>query len=132
MTEPNPTFFIMPAEHFGEAAHDAEGFLTIGEGEHVVRVPLSKGSFPGWWDTGTVGVYVRRMSDDLSVCEIHIARHDGLDQEQLDEENRQAEIYPLGAKEYWRQKMVGKDACGPDGHLMTDDDFEAEWFEDDA
>ena len=123
----NEPVYIMPAEFFGEAAHDAGGFLTIGEGEHVVRIPLSKGSMPGWWNTGTVSVYVRRYSEDLSVCEIHIARHDGLAQEELDEENRQAEVYPLGPKEYWRSKMVGKYTYGSDQHLMTDEEFEEDW-----
>lgn len=125
------TVHIMPAEFVGEAAHDADGYLTIGEGEHTVRIHLTKGERPGWWNTGTVSVYVRRMSNDLSVCEIHITAHDGLAQEELEEENRQAEIYPLGPKEYWRQKSVGKYTYGVDQHLMTDEEFEEDWDDDD-
>jgi hypothetical protein len=53
----------------------------------------------------------------------------GLAQEELDEENREAERYPLGPKAYWRSKMVGKYTYGLDQHLMTDEEFEQEWAE---
>lgn len=82
--------YILPAEFVGKAAHDDDGVLRFGEGDHVVELHLTKGSFPGWWADGTVGVYVRRFSRDLSIAEIHIACHDGLGQEELDEENRHA------------------------------------------
>ena len=42
-------------------------------------------------------------------------------------ENDEAARYPLGAKENWRDRMVGKYTTGSDGHLMTDAEFEAEW-----
>lgn len=109
--------FILPAEYVG-TAEPKDGFLDIG-GVQIA------------WDRGNVGVYVRRRSSDLSVIEIAIASHDGLAQEELDVENAEAERYPLGKKEYWRSKMVGKYLTGPDQHPMTDDEFEAEWDEDD-
>jgi hypothetical protein len=113
---PNDPVYILPAEHVGEAHHDEDGWLSIGtpdaDGNGVVRIHLAKGDEPGWWNTNTVSVYVRRYSDDLSVCEIHIARHDGLAQEELDEQNRQAEVYPLGPKEYWRSKGLDVDDEG--------------------
>jgi len=124
--------WVLPAEYVGEAGHDTEGNLTIGTGDKTVTVNLSTVGYPGWWKTQTVGVYVRRYSDDLSICEIHMTRHDGLAQEALDEQNRQADEYPLGPKEYWRGETVGKyttkggDADAP-SRLMTDEDFEDEW-----
>ena len=53
---------ILPAEYVGEAAHGHNGVQRIGKGEHQLEIRLNKGSTPGWWDTGTVSVYVRRMS----------------------------------------------------------------------
>jgi len=120
-------FHILPAEYVGNARHDKAGNLTIGTGDGAVTVNLSAHGTPGWWNTGDVGVYVRRDSSDLSVIEIHMARHDGVAQEALDEQNRQAEIYPAGPKEYWRGEMVGKFTYGHDSHLMTDADFEEDW-----
>jgi hypothetical protein len=126
------TFSIMPAEYIGEAGHGPDGKLRIGEGEHVVELDLARtGLDPAgyccWWNTHTVGVYVRRSSEDLSVMEIHMTRHDGLAQEELDAQNEEAAAYPLGAKEYWRSEMVGKYTYGADGHLMTDEEFEMDW-----
>lgn len=127
---------ILGAEYVGEARHGAGGILRIGEpgpdGTGVVEINLSRtGLNPDgyccWWNTHTVAVYVRRLSDDLSVAEIHMTRHDGLAQEELDRENAEAERYPLGPKEYWRGKMVGKYRYGPDQHLLTDEEFEADW-----
>lgn len=127
---------ILGAEYVGEARHGEGGTLRIGEpgpdGTGVVEINLSRtGLDPDgyccWWNTHTVGVYVRRASDDLSVIEIHMARHDGLAQEELDRENAEAERYPLGPKEYWRGKMVGKYRYGADSHLMTNDEFEEDW-----
>lgn len=105
---------ILPAEYLGEA-ECVDGHINVGG----VLVPFR----------GATGVYVRRVSSDLSVAEIHLARHDGLAQEELDEQNRQAAAYPLGPKEYWRGEMVGKYRFGADQHLMTDEDFEADWFD---
>lgn len=132
----NKTVYILPAEYVGEAAHGPDGKLRIGEGDKVVELDLSRtGLKPEgyccWWNTHTVGVYVRRFSDDLSIAEIHMARHDGLAQEELDHENAEAARYPLGPKEYWRAKMVGKYRYGPDQHLMTDEDFEDDWADGD-
>ena len=123
------TFTILPAEWVGKAAHDANGILTIGTGDKVVKLHLNKGSKPGWWNDNCVDVYVRRMSTDLSICEILIAQHDGYAQEELDQENEEAERYPLGPKEYWRAKMVGKYTYGLDNHLMTNEEFEQDWDE---
>lgn len=122
-------FEILPAEWVGKAAHDKNGMLTIGTGDKVVKLYLNKGSAPGWWQDGYIDVYVRRLAHDLSICEIMIAQHDGYDQEELDQENEEAQRYPLGPKEYWRAKQVGKYFYGLDQHLMTNDEFEAEWAE---
>ena len=70
----------MPAEYIGKIHPDENGVLTLGE----LSIPL--GSKWGHTEYG-IGVYVRRSSDDLSVMEIHMARHDGLAQEELDEQN---------------------------------------------
>jgi hypothetical protein len=112
---------ILPAEHLG-TARAVDGVLNVG-GLNV-SVP--------WGNEGRVDVYVRRSSDDLSIIEIHMARHDGLAQEELDEQNRQAEEYPLGPKEYWRGVMVGKYTSGPDNHLLTNEEFDTDWDEFDA
>lgn len=132
MSTPEPTHVILPAEYVGEA-WTPERVLVIGipqdgcDGERwdspsVVAVPV-------WCNS--VSVYVRRDSADLSVIEIHMTRHDGLAQEELDQENDEAERYPLGPKEYWRSKTVGKSLYGADAHLMTDAEFEADWDEQD-
>ena len=105
---------ILPAEHMGQA-QVIDGFIDVGG----VKVP---------W-VCRADVYVRRRSTDLRVEEILLAQHDGLAQEELDQENEEAERYPLGPKEYWRSKMVGKYLVSVDGGLMTDADFEAEWEE---
>lgn len=79
------------------------------------------------------GVYVRRISgttDGISVAEIIISVvGDGYAQEELDAENDEAERYPLGPKEFWRSRLVGKAAYGTDSHPMTDSEFEADWDE---
>lgn len=113
-TEP---VLILPAEHVGNATA-VDGVLDIGG----VKIDL------GNW-IGPIAVYVRRSSKDLSVIEIALARHDGLAQEQLDEQNAEAERYPGGPKEYWRGEMVGKYAYGIDNHVMTEAEFEADWDE---
>lgn len=99
-------------------ADTSDGFLDVGG----VRIP---------WHRNGEGVFVRRISNDLSAIEVHLARHDGLAQEELDEQNRQAEAYPLGPKEYWRGEMVGKYRTGADAHLMTDEEFEEDWYGED-
>jgi hypothetical protein len=128
---------ILPAEHVGTAKCGADGWLTIGPPDDPggqVRINLNRASDQngsGWFRSQDVPVYVRRYSYDLSVAEIHMARHDGIFQEELDEQNRQAEAYALGPKEYWRGEMVGKYTYGTDGHLMTDADFEEHWHDED-
>ena len=133
MTEHAPrTFTLLPAEFVGQARHDKDGVLRIGEGDGVVEIRLEKPGYgPGWWNTGKVDVYVRRLAHDLTVAEIIMAQHDGLDAEELAAQNEEAARYPLGPKEYWRALMVGKYTCGDDGHPMTDAEFEADWNEDD-
>lgn len=118
MTDQPEIIQILPAEHLGTA--DLTGSdLDIGG----LRVPLGQ-----WGDhVDHVHVYVRRSSGDMSVMEIHIARHDGLAQEEFDHQDEEAARYPLGPKEYWRGEMVGKWTYGEDGHLMTDEEFEADW-----
>ena len=126
-------FTILPAEFVGNAAHGDDGVLRIGtprsDGSGVVEIRLTKGDLQCWWHTKTVSVYVRRFSDDLSVAEIHMAQHSGLFDEELAYQNEQAENYPLGPKEYWRSEQVGKYTYGKDNHLMTNEEFEAEWEE---
>jgi hypothetical protein len=122
------TVTILPAEWVGKAAHDKEGILTIGTGDNIVRLPLTKGTMPRWWKDECVDVYVRRLSSDLSICEILIAQHDGYVVEELDNEKDEAERYPLGPKEYYRTKHVGKLQYA-DGHLMTNEEFEFDWEE---
>jgi len=121
---------ILPAEWVGKAAHDKDGMLTIGTGDKVVKLYLNKGTMPRWWKDECVDVYVRRFAHDLSIYEIMIAQHDGYFGEELDNENEEAERYPLGPKEYWRTKIVGKWITGADKHLITNEEFEADWDED--
>lgn len=79
------------------------------------------------------GVYVRQISGKtagISVAEIIIsAVADGYGQEALDEQNAEAERYPLSQKEYWRGRLVGKATDGSDGHTMTNEEFEEDWAE---
>lgn len=115
--------YILSAEWVGDAKVDEDGILDIG------GIKVRVDHFDGWRE-GSVGVYVRRQSSDLSVMEIALAGHDGLAQEELDAQNEEADRYPLGPKEYWRSKMVGKYTYGyPDTHPMTNEEFEAEWPE---
>ena len=126
-------FTILPPEFVGDAAHEDDGILRIGtprsDGRRVVEIRLTKGNLPRWWSTKTIPVYVRRFAHDLSVAEIQMAQHDGLADAELEYQNEQAELYPLGPKEYWRSEMVGKYTYGADNHLMTNEEFEAEWEE---
>ncbi len=97
---------------------------TIRVGEHVIH------EIHGY---NPAAVYVRRLSgktEGLSISEIIISVvGDGYAQEELNAENAEAVRYPLGPKEYWRGRMVGKYTYGADGHLMTNEDFEADWAE---
>lgn len=120
---PPPTrLVLLPAEYIGALPYDDD---TIEVGGLIVR------DVHGY---NPASVYVRRISgktEGISIAEIIISVvGDGLAQEELDIENAEAERYPLGAKEYWRQRMVGKYTYGPDGHPMTDAEFEADWAED--
>jgi hypothetical protein len=112
-----PTIF--PAEYVG-ALEYTDHTVEIGE----LRINDVHGFNPA-------AVYVRRISGKtagLSVAEIIVSvMGDAYAQEELDVENAEAARYPLGAKEYWRGRMVGKYRTGDDGHLMTDAEFEAEW-----
>ncbi len=106
------TTYILAAEWVG-IAEVVDGILDVGG----IKI-----DYPNRAD-----VYVRRSSKDLSIMEIHIARHDGLAVEWLEHQNEEAEHDPQGPKEYWRREMVGKYTYGPDEHLMTDEEFEATW-----
>jgi death on curing protein len=117
-----PTIF--PAEYVGPLPYTA----------HVVRIgDLEITDVHGY---NPASVYVRRVSGKiagLSVADIIIAVvGDGYSEEELDAENDEAARYPLGAKEYWRGRMVGKYRTGTDGHLMSDAEFEAEWDDADS
>ena len=128
-----PVRIILPPEFLGDAAHGDDGILRIGtprsDGSGVVEIRLTKRNKPGWWHTNTVQVYVSRFADDLSIAEIQMAQHDGLAEAELEFQNEQAEIYPLGPKEYWRSEQVGKYTYGIDNHLMTNEEFEEDWCE---
>lgn len=128
-----PERIILPPQFIGDAAHSDDGILRIGtprsDGSGVVEIRLTKHSNTGWWHTNTVPVYVRRFADDLSIAEIQMAQHDGLADEELEYQNEQAEIYPLGPKEYWRSELVGKAMFGLDEHFMTNEEFEEDWHD---
>lgn len=100
---------ILTAEHFGDAAV-VDGFVDIGG----VKVPWEPNV-----DTDTI--YVRRSSEDLSIVEIILARHDLIEDEILMEKEEMAEIYPLGPKEYWRSILTGKE------YEMAQEEFEEYW-----
>lgn len=110
------TTYILSAEFLGHAEVE-DGNIMIGG----LSVPYC-GPTPA-------SVYVRRRSSDLTVIEIAVASHDGLAQEQLDQQNDEAAADPRGPKEYWRDQMVGKYTYGRDSHPMTDAEFETDWEE---
>lgn len=116
----HPRMVIYPAEYVGALPYDGHT-VTLGD----LAITDVHGFNPA-------GVHVRRISgktDGISVAEIIISVvGDGYAQEELDAENAEAERYPLGHKEYWRTRLVGK-AVFADGHTMTDDEFETEWTE---
>lgn len=117
----NAALVSYAAEFIGHLPYENN---TIRVGEHLVH------EIHGY---NPAAVYVRRLSgktEGLSISEIIISVvGDGYAQEELDAENAEAARYPLGPKEYWRGRMVGKYTYGADGHLMTDEDFEADWAE---
>lgn len=112
---------IYPAEYIGALPYENH---TVHVGDLVIH------DVHGY---NPAGVYLRRISgktQGISVAEIIISVvGDSYAQEELDAENAEAERYPLGAKEYWRARLVGKAAYGPDDHLLTDQEFEADWSE---
>lgn len=116
-----PPLVIYPAEYVGGLAY-ADHTIEIGD----LKIHDVHGYNPA-------GVYVRRISgktDGISVAEIIVsAVGDGYAQEELDAENAEAERYPLGIKEYWRSRLVGKATYGSDGHPLTNEEFEADWAE---
>ena len=116
-----PPLVIYAAEYVG-ALPFAENTISIGD--------LTIRDVHGY---NPAAVYVRRISgktEGISVAEIIISMvGDGYAQEELDAENAEAERYPLGAKEFWRARTVGKATYGSDGHVMTDEEFEADWDE---
>jgi death-on-curing protein len=116
-----PALVIYPAEYVGALPYE----------DHTVRVgDLVIKDVHGY---NPAGVYVRRISgktEGISVAEIIIsAVGDSYAQEELDAENAEAERYPLGAKEFWRARLVGKATYGADAHPMTNEEFEADWGE---
>lgn len=124
--------------HACDHIHDGDGTVTqILPAEGVAMAELNGDvlniggvelNLPDWGGNDML-VYVRRSSKDLSIIEIVMARHDGLDQEEDDEKWRQAEAYPLGAKEYWRSEMVGN--WHYMGAPLTNEQFEIDWQGDD-
>jgi death on curing protein len=116
-----PPLVIYPAEYVGELDY-SDHTIEVGD----LKIHDVHGYNPA-------GVYVRRISgktDGISVAEIIIsAVGDGYAQEELDAQNAEAERYPLGIKEYWRSRLVGKATYGVDGHPLTNEEFEADWAE---
>lgn len=116
-----PALEIYPAEYVGPLPYQDH---TVHVGDLVIH---------DVYGYNPAGVYVRRISgktEGISVAEVIIsAVGDRYAQEELDAENAEAERYPLGAKEFWRARLVGNATYGPDGHLLTDEEFEADWAE---
>ncbi|MFB9312675.1 hypothetical protein [Nocardioides plantarum] len=114
-----PSLIRYPAEYVGQIGYENH---SIAVGDLVVS------DVHGF---NPANVYVRRVSgkvDGLSVAEIIVSVvGDEYAQEELDQENDEANRYPLGPKECWRGRMVGKYRYGRDGHLMTNDEFESDW-----
>jgi hypothetical protein len=120
---------IMPAECVG-VAKIIDGVLDVGG----LKIELGR---PGYVsglgdDDPGLAVYVRRLFHEGSVFDVALSFGDGLAQEELDNENDEAQNYPLGVKEYWRKKEVGNYLIGTDRRVMTDLDFEIEWAESEA
>jgi prophage maintenance system killer protein len=117
----NAALVSYTAEFIGNLPYENN---TIRVGEHLIH------EIHGY---NPAAVYVRRLSgktEGLSISEIIISVvGDGYAQKEVDAENAEAARYPLGPKEYWRGRMVGKYTYGPDGHLMTNEEFEADWAE---
>lgn len=127
-SEPMLGGIMEPAEFVGMMAYE-DGKLVLGD-----LTIEATGYNPA-------AVYVRRMvvkgpDGPPYWREVHSViisvRGDGYAQEELDEQNRRAQVYLLGPKEYWRQVQVGHYTYGPDGHVMTDEEFEQEWAEGEA
>jgi death-on-curing protein len=118
---PRQPLVIYPAEYVGELPY-GDNTIQIGD----VAVHDVHGYNPA-------GIYVRRVSgktDGITVAEIIITVvGDRYAQEELEAENAEAMRYPLGPKEFWRNRLVGKATYGQDGHPMTDAEFEADWAE---
>jgi death-on-curing protein len=116
-----PPLVIYPAEFVGALPYSEN---TIQIGDIIVR------DIHGY---NPAGVYVRRISGKtkgISVAEIIVTVvGDGYAQEELEAENAEADRYPLGPKEFWRGRLVGKATYGRDGYPMTNEEFEADWAE---
>jgi len=112
---------IYPAEYVGDLPYEGNK-IAVGE----IEIDDVHGYNPA-------AVYVRRISgkvEGISVAEVIISVvGDFYAQEELDAENAEANRYPLGPKEYWRAKIVGRALYGADRHPMTNEEFEAEWNE---
>ena len=113
-----PALVVYPAEYIGPLPYQDH---TVQIGDLVIH------DVHGF---NPAGVYIRRISgktEGISVAEVIIsAVGDGYAQEELDAENAEAERYPLGAKEFWRTRLVGSATYGLDRHVMTNDEFEAD------
>jgi hypothetical protein len=119
---------IMPAECVG-VAEVVDGVIDVGGCKIELGRPGYNPRQEGDCVRGGLSVYVRRLFHEGSVFDVALSFGDGLAEEELAEENRQAQTDPRGAKEYWREKSVGHDHYGPDQHVMTNEDFEREWSE---
>jgi death-on-curing protein len=121
LAPPDAALVSYAAEFIGNLPYEHN---TIRVGEHLIH------EIHGY---NPAAVYVRRLSgktEGLSISEIIISVvGDGYAQEEFDAENAEAARYPLGPKEYWRGRTVGKYTYGADGHLMTNEEFEADWAE---
>lgn len=111
--------YILSAEHFGTV--QTEGGVLHIEG---LEIPYLE------WHDGKVHVYVRRSSKDLSIMEVHMTRHAGLAEEQLEQQNAEANADPRGPEAYWRDRGYEIDDCSPtDTDDMRRDDCGARLVE---
>jgi hypothetical protein len=117
-----PSDLILPAQCIG-SAEVVDGVIDIGG----VKIELGR---PGWnprqddmgkW-IGHLPVYVRRLQNEGSVFEIHLAFGDGLQMEESEWLERQEDEHPGGPKGFWRDRVVKGD-----DELLTDEEFEKFW-----
>ena len=116
-----------PEGEYSAVIHAAEYLGELPYEDHTIRIGDLE--IPDVHGYNPAMVYLRRITgkgDGISVAEVMISVvGDHYAHEEIDVENFEAARYPLGEKEYWRGRMVGKYSIG--ARVMTDADFEREW-----